>query len=168
MACCGVLYGWRYIWWQIARSAALFMVVLAGAMPGWSYESVTGTRIGLYHTCMRAICSTTFEAVEAFNVNSGLVIANGVLAVLGPALITINILLLTLEIGAKGRINGVKFKTFVVLRNRSPNFTKWRDVFAFLEAPFVLATIVVYVVIHMLYYQYQEVIEGGVKEKQGE
>ena len=45
-------------------------------------------------------------------------IVNGILAVLGPAIITINILLLTLDIGAKGRINGDKYKTFVILRNR--------------------------------------------------
>ena len=61
MAVCGIIYGYRYAWWQFARAMALLMVILAGAMPGWSYEPVTGTRIGLYHTCMRAICTTTFD-----------------------------------------------------------------------------------------------------------
>ena len=63
MAVCGIIYGYRYAWWQFARSAALLMVILSGAMPGWSYEPVTGTRIGLYHTCMRAICTTTFDGL---------------------------------------------------------------------------------------------------------
>lgn len=61
MACCGVIYGGRYVWWEVARGLALLMTVLAGAMPGWSFDDVTGTRIGLYHTCMRAICTTTFD-----------------------------------------------------------------------------------------------------------
>ena len=61
LANCGVIYGGRYVWWQVARLVALLMTVLAGAMPGWSYDSVTGTRVGLYHTCMRAICTTTFD-----------------------------------------------------------------------------------------------------------
>ena len=63
LANCGVIYGGRYVWWQVARLVALLMTVLAGAMPGWSYDSVTGTRVGLYHTCMRAICTTTFDGM---------------------------------------------------------------------------------------------------------
>ena len=63
LANCGVIYGGRYVWWQVARLVALIMTVLAGAMPGWSYDSVTGTRVGLYHTCMRAICTTTFDGM---------------------------------------------------------------------------------------------------------
>jgi len=43
--------------------------------------------------------------------------------VVGPAVITINLLLLTLDIGAKGRINGEKYKTFIILRNRELIFT---------------------------------------------
>jgi len=158
MAVCGVLYGGRYVWWQAARGLALLMVVLAGAMPGWSYDEVTGTRIGLYHTCMRAICTTTFDATSTLNVNASLVIVNGILAVLGPALITVNIMLLTLDIGAKGRINGDKYKTFVVLRNRAPHFSGFMDFFTFSEVPVVLGNIVVYVVVHMLYYHEKDYI----------
>jgi len=153
MVVCGILYGGRYVWWQFARSLALLMTVLAGAMPGWSYDSVTGTRIGLYHTCMRAICTTTFDATSTLDVNPSLVIVNGILAVVGPALITINILLLTLDIGAKGRINGDKYKTFVVLRNRGTHFPACMDFFTFSEVPIVLANLVVYVVLHMMHYQ---------------
>ena len=66
MAVCGVIYGGRYVWWQVARGLALLMTVLAGAMPGWSFDNVTGTRVGLYHTCMRAICTTTFDGKFIF------------------------------------------------------------------------------------------------------
>jgi hypothetical protein len=66
MAVCGVIYGGRYVWWQVARGLALLMTVLAGAMPGWSFDNVTGTRVGLYHTCMRAICTTTFDGKFQF------------------------------------------------------------------------------------------------------
>lgn len=152
MAVCGVIYGGRYVWWQVARGLALLMTVLAGAMPGWSFNSTDGTRVGLYHTCMRAICTTTFDASSELQVSKGLVIVNGVLAVLGPAFITINILLLTLDIGAKGRINGEKYKTFVILRNRGTFFPQFFDFFTFMEVPLVLGNLVVYIIVHMLYY----------------
>ena len=64
------------------------------------------------------ILTQYFPATSSLQVSKALVIVNGILAVLGPAIITINILLLTLDIGAKGRINGDKYKTFVILRNR--------------------------------------------------
>ena len=60
MPCCGVLYGGRYVWWITVRSLVLLMIIFAGALPGWSYESVTGTRIGIYHSCMRALCDQTW------------------------------------------------------------------------------------------------------------
>lgn len=150
--CCGVIYGGRYVWWMVGRALALLVLVLAGAMPGWSFDNITGTRIGIYHSCMRAICTTTFDATSTLEVPMGLVIANGVLTVVGPLLVTINLMLLTLDIGAKGRINGTKFKTFVILRNRSPNYPFYLDFFAFSEVPFVLANIVVYIVVHMMNY----------------
>lgn len=152
LANCGVIYGGRYVWWQVARLVALLMTVLAGAMPGWSYDSVTGTRVGLYHTCMRAICTTTFDATTTLEVSKVLVIVNGVLAVLGPAVITINLLLLTLDIGAKGRINGEKYKTFIILRNRGTFFHQFFDFFTFMEVPIVFANLIVYIVVHLLYY----------------
>jgi len=152
MAVCGIIYGYRYAWWQFARGLALLMIILAGAMPGWSFEPVTGTRIGLYHTCMRAICTTTFDATSTLNVSAALVVVNGVLAVAGPVFIVINILLLTLDIGAEGRINGDKYKTFVILKNRSQFYSLAMDFFTFMEVPIVLGNVVVYIIVHMLYY----------------
>jgi len=156
MAVCGVIYGYRYAWWQFARAMALLMVILAGAMPGWSYEPVTGTRIGLYHTCMRAICTTTFDATNTLNVSAALVVVNGVLAVAGPIFIVLNILLLTLDIGAKGRINGEKYKAFIILKNRGQFFPLAMDFFTFMEVPIVLGNVVVYIIVHMLYYHTSE------------
>lgn len=155
LGACGVQYGTRYVWWQAARGIVLFMTVLSGAMPGWSFNDVTGTRIGLYHTCMRAICTTTFDATSSLEVSSALVVVNGVLAVIGPCFIFLNILLLTLDIGAKGRINGEKHKTFIVLRNRAPFFSEILDFFTLMEVPVVLANLVVYLIVHMLYYHDQ-------------
>lgn len=153
MPCCGVLYGGRYVWWITVRSLVLLMIIFAGALPGWSYESVTGTRIGIYHSCMRALCDQTWMTSEALKVPDGLVIANGVLSVLGPALVALNIMLMSLDIGAKGRINGRKYRTFVVLRNSATYFPFFFDLFTFTEIPAVLANIIVFLVTHVLYYQ---------------
>jgi len=157
MGCCGVIYGGRYVWWITVRSLVLLMIILAGAMPGWSYESITGTRIGIYHSCMRALCDQTWMTAEALSVPDGLVIASGVLSVLGPVLVALNIMLMTLDVGAKGRINGRKYRTFVVLRNRmnarATYFNFFFDLFTFSEIPAVLANIVVYIITHVLYYK---------------
>lgn len=99
-----------------------------------------------------------YPATSSLEVSKGLVVVNGVLAVLGPAFITINILLLTLDIGAKGRINGDKYKTFVILRNRGTYFPQFFDFFMMMEVPIVLANVVVYIITHMIYYHSEKYI----------
>ena len=137
-------YLYYYFWWyvgtrvifQFTFHSLLRSFFLGGRQPNFLkcnkvfiWVHLCGSELATVSTLssigLEFPCLTTphFSATTTLEVSKVLVIVNGVLAVVGPAVITINLLLLTLDIGAKGRINGEKYKTFIILRNRELIFT---------------------------------------------